>query len=160
MAVGHSTLFRVELPWLTATSRRLLISMSCLVARLQEAANDGLITLHNCAFIAASSVSAKRRTDYAPRIVTACTPPIWFIPHNKRLATLGLAYLSESFWTARPYVKMTAEDTIMVQMRDTWRRAKITRLFQYILYGKSPSRVLLAVFDGPGDSHLTEQASG
>jgi hypothetical protein len=147
-AEAHS--LELTIPWLDDMHRRVGVSISCLLKRLNDAAIESLVGLTNGAFLAAPDVSRRRQIDHAPRVVSSCVPCGWFIPANKRLSSLGLRSLPGLFWQAEPFEARAAEDTLTVScnQKDGWRPFTLTAHFHYVIYQAEAGkrRCMLAVF--------------
>ena len=133
--------------------RRLRAPMATVVKRINDAVDEGLIRVSDCAMLVCAGRSAKRNSDYAPRILTCCTPSEWFLPANKRLTTLGMLNLDRMFWEAPPLQEGFAVDRLTVWVRDGWRKESVERPIQYRIYAAastdSAKRSMLSVFPGP-----------
>jgi len=148
LTLGVHKEIRLTVPMLTYLNRRLQVSYSCLLKRINDLVTGGQVGVTNCALIAAPAVSAKYKTHYAPRVIVSCTPRRWFIPPNKRLASLGLAALLNLWDTAPAFKTGTAESEITMWSRETWRKTTTTQHFEYIFFVPRPTvRVMLSAFD-------------
>jgi hypothetical protein len=137
-----------SIAWLESTHRKLRVPIACLLKRLDEAEREGALAVQNCAALIVADVSAKQRTNYAPRVLVSCVPRVWYLPSNKRLASLGAAHLPRLFWSAAPFTERTAEDEIALLAKNGWRPLSLQCSFRYKIYESGPqsSRVMLAVF--------------
>jgi len=149
--VGSSDLpIKLSIPWIISTQQRFQVSISCLLKRLNDAESEGVLRVANCAFVAFPGVSAKQKTNYAPRVSVICMPHEWFVPTNRRLSSLGLKYLAKCFWEADPFIESAAEDELEIFQRVNWSRQLLKQLFRYIVYTlPKDQRVMLATFKGP-----------
>lgn len=161
--VGTASPLHLTIAGLAALQRAFRVPMACLLKRLNDASTQGLLTLTNCAFLAAPGLSLRRQRDYAPRVVVSCMPREWFVPANKRLYTLGLLTLARAFWSAEPLVPGTLYDHLHIWHRRPWRQETLQLPFRYVIYPARPGpRVMLAVFPAPGSSACEDRhhASG
>lgn len=150
--INPETPLELTIQLIDSVHRRLGVSISCFLKRLNDADCEGVLQLANGALMASPAVSAKQRTNYAPRILAICAPRQWFIPSNRRLSSLGLHSLSKLFWDADPFVIGVAEDKLMVLQRPNWQSVSINQTFHYVIYPLKSlkQKVMLATFRGPG----------
>lgn len=141
---------KLSIPCIISAHQRFQVSISCLLKRLNDADSEGVLRLANCAFVAVPGVSAKQKTNYAPRVSVVCMPHEWFIPTNRRLSSLGLNYLAKCFWDADPFIESAAEDELEIFWRENWSRQLLKQLFRYIVYElPKAQRLMLVSFNGP-----------
>jgi hypothetical protein len=127
--------------------------MAVLLRRIDDMVKHGSLRLENCAMVVCAGLSAKQNSDFAPRILTCCSPQEWFFPANKRLVTLGMLNLNRAFFQAPALEEGIAVDRFSVVLREGWRREEMERPIRYIIYDGSKktraNRTMLAVFPGP-----------
>lgn len=142
---------RITLDWIQSTSSQLRVSISCMVTRLADAVRELDLPLSTCILVLANGVSAKRKTNYAPRIVSRCTPPTWFIPVNKRVSSLGMRALSEALTAGRLYSSAVLEDTIEMWSISERRKRLVRRDFNYVIFklDADAGHIMLATFEPP-----------
>ena len=152
LALGPKREMTLELPLLVLFQRTLRVTLSCLIKRLSDLVEERQLVVRNCALVAAPAVSTKHKTNYAPRVVVSCTPKEWFLPPNKRLASLGLSSLLYLWNTVPPFKQSNAEDIISIWRRSDWRKITTSQRFDYIFYEpEERRRVMLATFGCPSD---------
>ncbi|MBD0372151.1 MAG: hypothetical protein ICV60_15020 [Pyrinomonadaceae bacterium] len=149
--VNPNTPLELTIQWIDLVHRQLRVSISCLLKRLNDADYEGILRLANGALVATPALSAKQKTNYAPRIQTICAPRQWFIPSNRRLSSLGLHSLSKLFWNADPFTIGIAEDKLIVLQRPDWQSISVNQTFHYVIYPirSGEQKVMLATFRGP-----------
>lgn len=133
--------------------QRVYAPMAVVIKRLNDLAMQRRISLTNCAMVVCASRSAKRKSHFAPRILTICTPSEWFVPANKRLVSIGMINLDRAFWDNPVLDDGLAVDRLSVWVRNGWRQQEVERPIRYRIYGGSKgstgNRVMIAVFPGP-----------
>ena len=136
---------RLDLGTLKRIQKVFGLSMSALAARLNHAARRKVIRLLDLVLVATAGVSLRQGLNYAPRVVSRCTPDPWYIPLNKRLESIGLTNLDRLYWTGSLYQDGIAEDSMSLWSRERHDMYHLTRTFQYILFQTaSAQRILVA----------------
>jgi hypothetical protein len=145
--------FELTISLIDGLYRRVGAPMATVLKRLDDAIHEKGLRIRNCAMLVCAAFSAKRHSEFAPRIHTSCTPPEWFLPSNKRLSSLGMSNLNRAFWEAPLLKDGLAIDRFTVWLRQSWRKETVERTFRYRIYGppedRPDRRVMLALFPGP-----------
>jgi hypothetical protein len=132
--------------------RRLRVPMSTVLLRLSEYAARMGITLDNIMLEVTAQTSLRKKENYAPRVLAACTARRWYIPRNKRLSTLGLSNLASAFWGADTLTEGRVYDRVTVFERGSWRKYSWESVIAYKIFASRPAnRVMLAVFGVPSE---------
>jgi hypothetical protein len=149
--------FELTIPLVETLYRHIRAPMAAVIKRLDDGVREGRLRIANCAVLVCAARSAKRNSNYAPRILACCTPPEWFLPANKRLTTLGMSNLDRAFWEAEPLGLGFAVDRFTVWVREGWRKQVVERAIRYRIYeaskGQRAKSVMLALFQGPTGAH-------
>jgi Zn-dependent peptidase ImmA (M78 family) len=74
---------------------------------------------------ASTALSAKRRSSYALRVQTRLLPKRFFLPLNRRLASVGLGRLVERFSTVEPFSEEAWSGDIVLTSRTNWRDIRV-----------------------------------
>jgi len=145
--------FELTISLIDGLRRRVGAPMTTVLKRLDDAIREVGLRIRNCAMLVCATYSAKRHSEFAPRILTSCTPPEWFLPSNKRLSSLGMSNLNRAFWEAPLLKDGLAIDRFIVWPRHSWRKQTVERAIRYRIYGPAEGRpdrrVMLALFPGP-----------
>ncbi|HEX2897520.1 MAG TPA: ImmA/IrrE family metallo-endopeptidase [candidate division Zixibacteria bacterium] len=142
----------LSIDWLDQAHRKLGVSLSCLLKRLNDAERERLIKLQNCSFTCFPSLSLQQRKNFALRTFSVCTPSRLFLPSNKRLSSIGLVNLDKLYWSEQGFRSGVVEDRIMFAIHhEVWKQLNVECLVKYRIFpsDRPDTRCLIAVFDAP-----------
>lgn len=104
---------------LLSATKQAKVSVSLLLTRLDMAAQEGALHLRNGALVVLTSLSARGRRDYSPRVQSRCGNVQWYVPLNKRLKTLGASNLESFFISGQVDHDVDISDRLLL-----WNRKK------------------------------------
>jgi len=133
------------------------VSFSCLIKRFSDLSTEGRLPVRNIILSAAAGVSTARRTGYAPRIIVASAPRVFFVPANTRLKSLGLAGLADLYWTGSAFVDSYLEDNCRVMSRSDWKERNLRCLFRYVIYELENRRRIMLASEVSGKRHALDK---
>lgn len=136
----------LSLEWISDSARRLGVSLTALVARLSELVRSEQRILDSGVVVAMEGVSARQRLDYAPRLVASCLPVRFFLPHNKRLVSVGARRLDDLCRSAPPFDIISGEESLLMWNRALRTQEALIAEFrcQVLLAGAQRARLLVA----------------
>lgn len=152
--VDLSAPLEIELDWIFLISKRLKVSNSSFINRLNCATLDGLLSLQNCALAASASADQGASGGSALRVMAVCTPAEWSISNHGPLSALSASKLQQAFWSSTPFKHNFLEDTVRVRLRNTSKHSLITRTFDFVVFAHESRRDFFTTFAGLNKSEI------
>jgi len=132
--LGDGSSTRLTIETLETWSRRARVSFSTLVIRIDELLRQSVVRSANAALVISLTRSRRSGTHLAPRIVARCWPSQFFVPSNKRLATLGLTLLAERFCSTPLFVEDEVMETASIWNNLDRQKVNVSLMIKYKIY--------------------------
>lgn len=148
---------RLSVDLLLEQCKRAGVSLAVAINRLHDMVRKKTIDVTNGVFLVTVSRSRRKGINAAPRVFARCIPQKWFLPVNKRLSTLGLDALAESFHAKPLFTQFKIRESVAMWEFEFQRKVSVPAWITSICYrlGATPvargkaygTRIMLSIFD-------------